>query len=733
MGHGDGLPLAVGFVLVEQLRGEVVVAIAEDGRGDDDLVADDAAGGVAAAVDLRGDGLDDDAAAAFGRLHVLPAFKTKNAASRVYRSAQASYRSAKRCRQTLRRFPRRRAAQGEYVFGHTKELPLHAARIEEYALIGDCETAALVSREGSIDWLCWPNFSSPACFAALLGTTQNGYWKVSPSDKVESITRRYLPCSMVVETTFKTARGEVTLTDFMPPRGENSDVIRMVRGVRGKVAMRMELAIRFDYGLTIPWVTTTKDGLAAVSGPDMLVLRVAGEHVTLKGEAMSTVAEFTLKEDDAVDFTLTYASSVGKDGNAPVEMPKVFEAKSELKDTLAFWQEWNDRNTYQGPYKEDLQRSLMTLKAMTYRPSGGIVAAVTTSLPESIGGVRNWDYRYCWLRDTAFTLLTLLNAGYHDEAEAWRRWLLRAIAGSPEQLQTIYGICGERRLQEWTADWLPGYEHSKPVNIGNAASTQFQLDVFGEVATALSKIPEAADDIKVSSSALQASLIDHLCQVWNQPDDGIWETRGGRKHFTHSKVMAWVALDRAIRHYEQYDGGGDVKHWIKNRDMIHKQVCEKGFNKKLNSFVQSYGSKELDASCLRIGLVGFLPMDDPRIVGTVEAIQKGLSRDGFVLRYDTKGMSDGLPGSEGVFLACSFWLVINLALMGRKEEATVLYDRLLALRNDVGLISEEWDPKERRMLGNFPQALTHIAMAHAAYTLSGKWKPDREEPKKQPK
>ena len=352
------------------------------------------------------------------------------------------------------------------------------------------------------------------------------------------------------------------------------------------------------------------------------------------------------------------------------------------------------------------------------------MAAPTASLPESIGGQRNWDYRYCWLRDTAFTLLVLLQAGYDEEAAAWRRWLLRAVAGAPEQLQTIYGLSGERELTEFKADWLPGYENSAPVNIGNAASTQFQLDVFGEIAAALLKTPQADEQIKVSSSAVQAQIIDHLCKIWTEPDDGIWETRGGRKHFTHSKVMAWVALDRAIKHYEQFDGGGDVKRWKKNRDLIHKQVCEKGFNKKLNAFTQSYGSTQLDASCLRIGLVGFLPMDDPRIVGTVDAIQKRLTKDGFVLRYDTKTAPDGLPPGEGVFLACSFWMVTNLWLIGRHDEARAMYERLLALRNDVGLLSEEFDPKAKRMVGNFPQALSHIAMAHAAYAISGSWRPD---------
>ena len=604
--------------------------------------------------------------------------------------------------------------------------PLHAQRIEDYALIGDCETAALVGLNGSIDWLCWPSFSSAACFAALLGTAEHGFWQIAPAGKKKGTTvggtsRRYLPDSMVVETTFETRDGIAVLVDFMPPRGNHSDIVRIVRCTHGRVALRMQLAIRFDYGRTIPWVTKFDGGLRAISGPDMVVLRT---EVKLQGEGMETVSEFTLKAGEERSFVLTYASSIGDDGNAPIEDPKAVDPYSAFNDTVAFWAEWNGRNKYDGKYADVVKRSLMTLKAMTYKPSGGIVAAVTTSLPEQLGGVRNWDYRFCWLRDTAFTLMTLLSAGYIEEAEAWRRWLLRAIAGSPDQLQTIYGICGERQLNEWEADWLPGYENSKPVRVGNQASLQFQLDVYGEVAAALSRMPKAQDDIKVSASDLQARLIDQLCQVWQEPDDGIWETRGKRKHFVHSKVMAWVGLDRAIKHYEQYDGGGDIKRWKKNRDMLHKEICDKGFNKKLNSFVQSYGSKELDASCLRIGLVGFLPMDDPRIIGTVDAIEKRLMKDGFVDRYDTKTSPDGLPPGEGSFLACSFWMVINLWLIGRHADAELLFDRLLALRNDVGLLSEEWDTKQQRQVGNFPQAFSHITMAHAARTLGGDWRPE---------
>ena len=593
-------------------------------------------------------------------------------------------------------------------------LPLKGLRIEDYALIGDCETAALVSLNGSIDWLCWPTFSSGACFAALLGTEDHGFWQIAPRSEVIAVRRRYRPQTLIIDTTVTTEEGEVMLTDFMPPRSEQSHIIRIVRGVRGKVSMRMDLALRFDYGRTIPWVTKIENGLRAIAGSDMVVLRT---EAPLEGEHMMTRSDFTVRAGQTVSFTLTNASSLGP-------LPEAVQPEEALEATAAFWTEWMNASTYRGRYQTAVDRSLITLKALTYRPSGGIVAAPTASLPEQIGGVRNWDYRYCWLRDTSFTLLVLMHAGFQDEAIAWRLWLLRAIAGSPEQIQTIYGICGERQLNEWTADWLPGYERSSPVRFGNAAVDQFQLDVFGEVASALARTPQAESDIRVDSGAVQAKLIDHLCHVWQQPDDGIWETRGGRKQFTHSKVMAWVALDRAIKHHEIYAGNGDVKRWKKNREMIHREVCEKGFDKELNSFVQSYGSKDLDASCLRIVLVGFLPPDDPRIRGTVKAIEDRLMRNGLVERYDPNTSSDGLPGSEGVFLACSFWLVSNLHLIGRKQDAKDLFDRLVALTNDVGLISEEYDPVKKRLLGNFPQALSHIALVHSAFTISDTWRPE---------
>jgi GH15 family glucan-1,4-alpha-glucosidase len=592
-------------------------------------------------------------------------------------------------------------------------VPLHGSRIEDYCLIGDLETAALVSREGSIDWLCWPTFSSGACFAALLGTRDHGFWQIAPAGKVKAIRRQYEAHTLVLETTFETKDGEVCLIDFMPPRERHSHVVRIVRGIRGRVAMQMDLAIRFDYGRTIPWVTSTDHELRAIAGDDMATLRT---KAPLHGEGMTTRSEFTVRKGEMMSFTLTNSSSLDK-------APPILPVEQALARTQRYWKQWSRENKYKGPYAEAVERSLIMLKAMTYRPSGGIVAAVTTSLPEKIGGPRNWDYRYCWLRDTAFTLRVLMLAGYVDEAVEWRKWLLRAVAGAPDQVQTIYGIGGERQIVEWVADWLPGYEGSLPVRIGNAAVNQFQLDVFGEVSAALARTPRAEKDIRVSATAVQAALINHLCKVWQEPDEGIWETRGVPKHFTHSKVMAWVALDSAITHHELYDGGGDVKRWKKNRDMIHKEVCEKGFNKKVNSFVQSYGSKALDASCLQIVLAGFLPPEDPRIRGTVEAIEKHLMKGGLVQRYNTTKSRDGVGGGEGAFLACSFWLVSNLWLIGRHADATAMFERLLALRNDVGLLSEEYDPIEKRLVGNFPQALSHIALIHSAFAMSGAWSP----------
>ncbi len=605
-------------------------------------------------------------------------------------------------------------------FAQPQDVPLHGARIEDYALIGDLQSAALVSRAGSIDWLCWPTFSSPACFASLLGAAENGYWSIRPTGDLRECRRSYREHTMILETTFVTDEGEVLLTDVMPPRGAHSDVIRKVRAVRGSVPMRLEFVIRFDYGLTVPWVTAQDHEIRAVAGPNLVVLRsqcIGGDQISFHGEDMTTAADFTLAEGQETCFVLTYGAS-NEDQPPPIDVAK------EIENTETFWTEWSAKSKYNGPYAEAVQRSLITLKALTYLPTGGIVAAPTAGLPEQIGGERNWDYRYCWLRDAAFTLLILMLAGYTEEAIAWRLWLLRAIAGSPDQLQTLYGINGERRLVEWDAAWLAGYEHSQPVRIGNAAAEQFQLDVYGEVAAALGRTPNAQDDLRTPAADLQAALTDHLCKIWQYPDDGIWETRGGRKQFVHSKAMAWVALDRAIKSHEQFDGKGDYERWKINRDMIHKEVCEQGFNKDLNAFTQSYGSDALDASTLRMVLGGFLPPDDPRILGTIDAIQKGLMPEGLVQRYNPAKADDGLKGKEGTFIACSFWLVTCLHLAGRVDEAKELFEHLLTLRNDVGLLSEEYDPEAKRQLGNFPQALSHLGLVHAAFTLSGQWKPE---------
>ncbi len=591
-------------------------------------------------------------------------------------------------------------------------------RLEEYALIGDCETAALVSREGSVDWLCWPNFSSGACFAGLLGTRDNGYYSLKPSasEKITGEEWRYKPHTLIVEKTWKTGRGEVLVTDFMPPRGEHSDLVRIVQCVHGTVAMRMDLTIRFDYGRTIPWVESVDHHMRAVAGPQLAILRT---EAPLHGEGLSTVSDFEVHEGESICFVLSYGSSLEED-------PASFDAFQSLRDTEQFWTEWTSRNTYKGQYAESMERSLITLKAMTYRPTGGVVAAPTTSLPEKSGGPRNWDYRFCWLRDTAFTLLTLLHAGYIDEAVSWRGWLLRAIAGSAEQIQSLYGIAGERQLNEWTADWLPGYEHSQPVNIGNKAADQVQTDVYGEVISALSRTPASTEDMwRPAVQALVSNMLDHLTSIWQQRDSGIWETRGPKMHFVHSKVMAWVAFERAITAYEKANDTSDEKlaqrvaSWRETRTAIHADVCAKGFDPELNSFVQAYGSKKLDSAVLRIPLVGFLPASDPRVRGTVEAIENGLMRDGLLLRYDTSDESDGLPPGEGAFLACSFWLVGALYLMDRQDDAHALYQRLLALRNPLGLISEEYDSVAKRQVGNYPQALTHMTMAHAAVILDG--------------
>src|SRR6187397_1007491 len=558
-----------------------------------------------------------------------------------------------------------------------------AGRIEDYGLIGDLQTAALVSRHGCIDWLCFPRFDSGACFAALLGDEENGRWELSPGAPVTRATRRYREDTLVLETEFETADGAVRLIDFMPPRGEAPDVVRIVEGVSGTVAMRMSLSIRFDYGWTIPWVRRREDGILAIAGPDALFLATP---VELVGRNFHTVAEFDVSEGDRVPFVLTWFPS-------NQDLPQHTDAEQALVDTDSFWREWVTDCVHVGRFREPLVRSLVTLKALTYAPTGGIVAAATTSLPEALGGVRNWDYRYCWLRDATLTLLALVRAGYEDEARAWRDWLLRAIAGLPDQLQIMYGLAGERRLPEIELEWLDGYEGSRPVRVGNAASKQLQLDVYGEVADALYHARVAG--LAASSEAwnLSRKLLEWLENGWREPDEGIWEVRGPRRHFTHSKVMAWVALDRAIKAVEVMGKEGPVDRWRAIRRELHHEVCREGYDSERDSFVQYYGADHLDASLLLIPLVGFLPADDPRVKGTVAAIQRELTVDGLVHRYPPEGSQavDGLPPGEGTFLACTFWLADNLVMMGRREEALAIFERLLTLRNDVGLLAEQYD------------------------------------------
>jgi GH15 family glucan-1,4-alpha-glucosidase len=582
-----------------------------------------------------------------------------------------------------------------------------AAKIEDYAIIGDCEAAALVDRNGSIDWLCWPDFSSDACFAALLGTEENGYWKITPADGKFRTTRHYRDHTLILETTFETAEGAVCLIDFMPARGTHSDVFRIVQGIRGKVSMRMDLSLRFDYGQTIPWVTHIRDGVRAVAGPNLAVLHAS---VPVRGENLTTVAEFTVGRGERVSFSLTY-------GRSYEEAPRKINPEKALKIAEQFWRRWSRRLKHQGRYREAIERSLITLKALTFRPTGGIVAAATTSLPEAIGGVRNWDYRFCWLRDTTFTLLALANGGYFDEALAWQDWLLRALAGSPDQVQIMYGIKGERQLVEWEVGWLQGYEGSRPVRVGNAASLQLQLDIYGEMLDSFFHSQHSVGRHTEDDFRVLVQLLNHLEQVWQQPDHGIWEVRGDPQHFTHSKMMAWVAFDRAVLLAEQLTYVAPIEKWKALRDTIHAEICARAFSPKRNSFVQAYGSDQLDAALLLMPLVGFLPATDPRVIGTVEAIERELMQGGLVMRYDTSTVDDGLPPGEGVFLACSFWMVSSLKAIGRKKDARALFERLLALRNDLGLLSEQYDPERKRLVGNFPQAFSHIALVNAAFDL----------------
>jgi GH15 family glucan-1,4-alpha-glucosidase len=591
--------------------------------------------------------------------------------------------------------------------------PPHANRIEDYALVGDCETAALISRGGSVDWLCWPRFDSPACFAALLGDRRHGRWLLAPTAGAR-ITREYRDDTLILETHFETDTGAATLIDFMPPRGQGSDLVRVVRGDRGCVRFAMELVLRFDYGRIVPWVSHLSDGRwRAIAGPDMVLLCTP---VKLEGRDMTTVAEFDVSEGDQVPFVMTYG---------PSHLPPAgnIDPHQALDATETFWHDWASHATYDGIWTKPIVRSLMVLKALTYAPTGGVVAAATTSLPEFIGGTRNWDYRYCWLRDATLTLLALMNGGYQCEAKAWRDWLLRAAAGSVDQLQIMYGLAGERRLAEFELEWLPGYEGSRPVRIGNAAHGQLQLDVYGEVLDALYQARRGGIVSDDADWRFQVALVERLEQVWRQPDHGMWEIRGDPQHFTYSKVMAWVAFDRVVKSAEEFGLDGPVDRWRVAKETIRSEVLARGYNARLGSFVQAYDSDRLDASLLLLPTTGFLPATDPRVAGTVDAIARHLVADGLVARYDTHTTDDGLPPGEGTFLACSFWLADAFMLLGRTGEARDLFERLLALRNDVGLLAEEYDPHRKRQVGNFPQAFSHVALINTAHNLTRGAKP----------
>ncbi|MEU6466393.1 glycoside hydrolase family 15 protein [Streptomyces sp. NPDC046976] len=592
-----------------------------------------------------------------------------------------------------------------------------AGRIEDYALIGDMQTAALVCRDGTVDWLCLPRFDSHAIFAGLLGTEEHGFWRLGPAHAADAqpptaARRSYRGDSLILESEWDTPRGTVRVTDFMPPRDGAPQLIRIVEGVTGRVPMRSALRMRFSYGRVVPWVHKHEGRTVAVAGPDSVWFDTEAETY---GKSLTTYSDFTVAPGDRIAFTISWEPSHKR----PPALP---EPEQSLEATESFWREWVEQCTYHGPYREAVVRSLITLKALTYAPTGGIVAAPTTSLPEDIGGVRNWDYRYTWLRDAAITLSSLLRTGYREEARAWREWLLRAVAGDPENLQIMYGIAGERELGEAELDWLPGYEDSAPVRVGNGAAHQLQLDVYGEVTEALHLAHMTGLARNDYASLLQLKLIRYLEDHWQEPDEGIWEVRGPRRHFVHSKVMAWVAVDRTIKLIESGDADGPLERWRELRDDIHRDVCERGYDKERNTFTQSYGSQELDASLLLIPQMGFLPPDDKRVIGTIEAIQRELSTsDGFILRYPTEGQSegvDGLPGDEGAFLACSFWMADDLAMIGRVDEARKLFEKLLALRNDLGLLAEEWDPRLKRQVGNFPQAFSHVPLIDTALRLT---------------
>ncbi|WP_199512533.1 glycoside hydrolase family 15 protein [Nucisporomicrobium flavum] len=585
-----------------------------------------------------------------------------------------------------------------------------ASRIEEYALVGDLHTGALVGRDGAIDWLCLPRFDSPACFAALLGDDSNGRWRIAPEGAGAATRRRYAGDTLVLESEWDTAGGTVRLIDFMPPRGEAADVVRIVEGVTGRVPMRSDLRLRFDYGHVVPWVRHTEHGIAAIAGPDAVWLHAG---VPVESHDRTTTASFTVTAGQRIPFVLTHQQS-------HLPKPRPADPEQALAGTRRFWQGWIGRHTYDGPWPDAVRRSLILLKALTYAPTGGIVAAATTSLPEQLGGPRNWDYRYCWLRDATFTLQALLGTGYVAEAKAWREWLLRVVAGDPADLQIMYALDGTRRLTESTLDWLPGYGGAAPVRVGNAAAAQFQLDVWGEVLDGLHLSRAAGIAATEDGWDVQRALLDFLEGSWRQPDNGLWEVRGPQRHFVHSKVMAWTGFDRAVTAVHESGLDGPADRWRGIRDEIHTEVCARGFDTVRNTFTQYYGSAGLDAALLLLPRVGFLPYDDPRVVGTVEAIGKELCQDGFLLRYrpEHEGV-DGLPGGEGAFLACTFWLVEALQGIGRRDEATALFERLLGLRNDVGMLAEEYDPATGRQLGNTPQAFSLVGLVNAARCLGG--------------
>jgi GH15 family glucan-1,4-alpha-glucosidase len=591
-----------------------------------------------------------------------------------------------------------------------------ASLIEDYALIGDLQTCALVGRDGSIDWMCVPRFDSPACFAALLGTPEHGRWRIAPTEDLRGVQRRYRDDTLILETTFETAGGRVRVIDFMPMRTDAIDLVRIVEGVEGRVSMRMDFAIRFDYGSIVPWVRAIDGGIRAVAGPDTVYLRA---DVPMRGEGFTTVSEFEVSAGDRVAFDLTWTESHDPH-------PQRDDPDSLLEELDRFWREWSSRCTYEGPWRDAVMRSLITLKALTYSPTGGIVAAATTSLPEQIGGVRNWDYRLCWLRDATFAIYALLGGGYTEEAIAWREWLIRAAAGLPEELQIMYSIRGERHLTELEIEWLPGYENSRPVRVGNAAFKQYQLDVYGEVMDVLHLTRRLGLPPSDDAWRVQRALMRFLEEGWKEPDEGIWEVRGPRRHFTHSKVMAWVAFDRSIAAVETFSLEGPAERWRAIRDEIHAEVLEKGFRSDLNAFVQFYGSDHADASLLMLPALGFIPADDPRMTGTIDLIREQLESDGLLRRYPAAPEVDGLPPGEGAFLLCTFWLADTLALAGKYDEAGTIFERLLSLRNDVGLLGEEYDPVARRQLGNFPQAFSHVGLINTAQNLLRKDGPARD-------